>query len=69
MSELILGQIETFVLDNGQHVLGIPAHWKINPNELLKFEVKINEKNLLTLEGPVVKSSRVHNSGDGAYDT
>lgn len=57
-----LGQLETFVLDNGQQALGIPAHWKTNPNEPLKFDVIINEKSQLILEGPVVKPSKIHNS-------
>ena len=63
-----LGQLEAFVVENGQQVLGIPKQWKI-PNEPLNFDVKINERNQLVLEGPVVKSSRIHNSGDGVYDT
>jgi len=57
-----LGYLETFVLDNGRQVLGIPTHWKINPNEPLKFDVIINEKSQLILEGPLVKSSKIHNS-------
>jgi len=47
LTEKISGQLETLVLDNGQHVLGIPAHWRV-PNEPLKFDVII-EKNQLVL--------------------
>ena len=66
LTEKILGQLETLVLDNEQHVLGIPSHWKINPNNPLKFYVKINEKNQLILEGPVIKSSKIDNPWIGA---
>ena len=69
LTEKILGQIEAFVLDNGIQVLGIPAHWKV-PREPLNFVVKINEKNQLILEGPVVKSSKIQNSGvEGVYES
>ncbi len=61
MKEKILGQIHTFVFDN-QHLIALPKHWKIDPNSPLSFEVKINDKNQLILEGPLVKSSRIHDS-------
>ncbi|MGI0023487.1 MAG: hypothetical protein ACRD9Q_11605 [Nitrososphaeraceae archaeon] len=66
----MLGQIEAFVFDNGQQVLGIPSHWKINPNEPLKFDVKINERSQLILEGPLAKPSKIQNSQEeGVYES
>jgi len=57
----VLGSIPSFVFNN-QHVIALPKKWKIDPNSPLSFEVKINNDNQLILEGPLVKSSKIHDS-------
>jgi len=61
LKELSLGKIKTFQFD-GHHLLGL----NVISNEPVEFEFKINDKNQLILEGPLVKSSKIHNPCIGA---
>ena len=65
LTEKIVGKIKTFLFD-GQHVLGL----NLISNEPVEFEFKINKKNQLILEGPLLKSSKTDNSRvEGAYES
>jgi len=44
----ILGAIPSYVFD-GQYIIALPRHWKIDPSKPVEFEVKVNEKNQLVL--------------------
>ena len=57
MTEKIIGRIPTYLFE-GTHLLGL----NLVSSEPVEFNVKINDKNQLILEGPVVKSSKIHNS-------
>ena len=61
MPEIIVGKIKTFLFED-RHLLGL----NVISKEPVEFQLKINEKNQLILEGPVVKSSKIDNSWIGA---